>query len=179
MKPAAIDAQLVNARNVGCHKSVALTLHIPEERAAEFFEMFGWPTMANPIPIAIARLQTEKEVMQNTAGSVPNSRPTRNDKTPPRQEEAKPSGGAKTAFRDMRLPNQAGILCDTPAFRKFLRERLAWLRDLEPGDAADAVRKYCNVKSRSDIRPRTPSGDRWLKLVDEYRTWMHQPELVA
>src|SRR6185295_12913628 len=29
----------------------------------------------------------------------------------------------RTAFRDMRPANQAGILCDTPAFRKFMGER--------------------------------------------------------
>lgn len=56
-KPAAISGALVNMRNVGTHKSVALTVHVPEERAQEVIDAFGWPTMTAPVSIAIARLE--------------------------------------------------------------------------------------------------------------------------
>ena len=81
--------------------------------------------------------------------------------------------GAKTKFRDMRMPNQAGILCNTEAFQRFVAERVG-ISDHSDASAVDYVRDYCGVKTRGDIRPRTPSGDRWTKLVDEYRTWMHE-----
>lgn len=55
--PAAISGSLVNMRNVGTHKSVALTVHVPEERAQQVIAAFGWPTMTAPVPIAIARLE--------------------------------------------------------------------------------------------------------------------------
>jgi len=164
--PAAIEAQLVDMRNVGTHKVLRLTIHVPEEQALATIAAFGWPTGVAPVPIAIARLNDSEVV------------PPANDKQPrtetsPRQERSTPDG-AKTKFRDMRLPNQAGILCDTPAFRKFLNETQAYIVGDTPEDAAQVVRELCGVSSRSDIRPRCPSGDKWTRLVDEYRTWMHE-----
>ena len=120
--------------------------------------------------IAIARLTEEAANVTGPKAPVP-----------PRQQETQPVVGAKTStkFRDMRLPNQAGILCDTMSFQRFITERLKSEALLNSTETADYVRRCCNVASRSDIRPRTPSGDRWSKLVDEYRTWMHEPELVG
>lgn len=179
--PAAIAAQLVDMRNVGTHKSLRLTIHIPEEQALQAIAAFGWPTGVAPVPIAIARLNPESEVMQDrqvSPGRNSEERPTA-DKTPPRQEPSTPDGAkTKTAFRDMRMANQAGILCDKEPFRRFLRERLKW-SDPATFDAAEYVRRYCNVASRADIRPRTRSGDNWQKLFDEYQVWMHASEYAA
>ncbi len=170
MTAAAIEAQLIDMRNVGTHKSLKLTIHIPEEQALQAIAAFGWPTGVQPVRIAIARLT--EEAANVTGPKAPG---------PPRQQETQPVDGAKTktAFRDMRPANQAGILCETEAFNRFIAERLKWEGLWPEGKAADYVRRHCNVVSRKDIRPRTPSGDRWSKLVDEYRAWMHHPEMVA
>lgn len=176
--PAAIAAQLVDMRNVGTHKSLRLTIHIPEEQALQAIAAFGWPTGVAPVPIAIARLNPEKEVMPTEA----NSRAIQITDTPPRQEPSTPGGAkTKTAFRDMRLSNQAGILCNEGAFHRFLAEKLKYPQHAAMTDkaAADYVRRHCNVASRKDIRPRTPSGDRWQKLFDEYQVWMHASEYAA
>ena len=165
--PAAIAAQLVDIRNIGTHKVLKLTIHVPEEQALATIAAFGWPTGVAPVPIAIARIN-ESEVVHVAGPKVHTG-----TETSPRQEPT--PDGAKTKFRDMRLPNQAGILCDTRSFQKFLEERAGLANTtLVWGGAAGYVREYCGVKSRSEIRPRTPSGDRWTKLVDEYRTWMHE-----
>lgn len=55
-KLAAIEGQLVSIKNVSTHKSACLTIHVPEEYALKVIEAFGWPTMAAPVPVAIARL---------------------------------------------------------------------------------------------------------------------------
>ena len=55
-KPAAIFGSLVDIKNVNAHKSVRLTIDIPAEKAPEVVAMFGWPTMAEPVPVALARL---------------------------------------------------------------------------------------------------------------------------
>ena len=163
--PAAIAAQLVDIRNIGTHKVLKLTIHVPEEQALATIAAFGWPTGVAPVPIAIARIN-ESEVVHVAGPTVHTG-----TETSPRQEPT--PDGAKTKFRDMRLPNQAGILCNTEAFQRFLAENFK--RNISSAeDAAGYVRWYCSVASRSDIRPRTPSGDRWTKLVDEYRTWMHE-----
>lgn len=59
-KPAAISAQLVDMRNVGTHKCLKLTLHVPEEQALDAIAAFGWPTGAAPVPVAIARLNQQE-----------------------------------------------------------------------------------------------------------------------
>lgn len=54
--PAAIQGQLVSIKNVSTHKSACLTIHVPEEYALKAIEAFGWPTMVNPVLVAIAKL---------------------------------------------------------------------------------------------------------------------------
>jgi len=163
--PAAIAAHLVDIRNIGTHKVLKLTIHVPEEQALATIAAFGWPTGVAPVPIAIARIN-ESEV-------VPPDESNQQTETSPRQERVPDRVKTKTAFRDMRLSNQAGILCAEVPFQRFLAENFK--RNISSAeDAAGYVRWYCGVASRSDIRPRTPSGDRWSKLVDEYRTWMHE-----
>lgn len=54
--PAAIQGQLVSIKNVSTHKSACLTIHVPEEQALQAIEAFGWPTMVNPVPVALARI---------------------------------------------------------------------------------------------------------------------------
>src|ERR1019366_2338507 len=57
-EPAAIIASLVDVRNIAEHSSVVLKIHVPQERALEVIAAFGWPTGANPVAVAIARLDT-------------------------------------------------------------------------------------------------------------------------
>jgi hypothetical protein len=56
MKRAAIFGSLVDLKNVNAHKSIRLTIDIPAEQAAEVVAIFGWPTMAAPVPVALARM---------------------------------------------------------------------------------------------------------------------------
>jgi hypothetical protein len=58
-KRAAIFGSLVDVRNIGAHKCARLTVEVPAEQAAEIIAMFGWPTQAAPVPVAIARMVGE------------------------------------------------------------------------------------------------------------------------
>lgn len=158
------DFKLIKTRGV-----VSISFELPVEQAQAALDVLGgMPVAATEVWCAVARLGSEKEVMPPAT-----SKPT--TETPPRQKET--AGGAKQAFRDMRLPNQAGMLCAEVPFQRFLAETQR--HDIaSTDDAADYVRRYCGVASRSDIRPRCPSGDRWTRLVEEYRAWMHAPELA-
>jgi hypothetical protein len=60
MKRAAVYGSLVDLKNVNSHKSIRLTVDIPAERAAEVIGMFGWPTMADPVPVALAKMVLEE-----------------------------------------------------------------------------------------------------------------------
>lgn len=101
MASAAIAGSLVNMRNVGTHKSVALTIHVPEELAQQVIEAFGWPTAASPVAVALARLQTAKSEPEVT-------KPHRR-------------------MNELPLPQQAALLCDREAFARYLRD--VWNRD--------------------------------------------------
>lgn len=200
MTAAAIAAQLVDMRNVGTHKVLKLTIHVPEEQALEAIAAFGWPTGVSPVPIAIARLNSsgagERTARQLTSlenetaiRSPGGGHEVKSDNSPKHDDietaavagKPEPERPRRQVFREMRLANQAGMLCNELPFQRFLIERLKLPKtaQIEAIQAADYVRHLCKVASRSDIRPRTPSGDRWTRLVDEYRTWMHSPELVG
>lgn len=139
--PAAIAAQLVDMRNVGTHKSLKLTLHVPEEYALKTIEAFGWPTMVDPVPVALARLDPD--------------------------QAAKPR--PKVAV-EKRLTQQAGICCSDPVFRRFMvEEGKAYSPD--ESEVTIAVRSYCGVSSRSEIIPGSPAADKWDRLWGRFQAW--------
>jgi hypothetical protein len=125
---AVFSGALVNLKNVATHKSVALTVEVPEEYAAALVAAFGWPTRVRPVPVAIARL----------AGDVVQERP----------KEKK-----KEHWAEMSPSKQAAILCQDPDFQdwigavgeedsaKLVRGKcgVASRSDIVPGTPASAV----------------------------------------
>lgn len=75
---------------------------------------------------------------------------------------------AKRSWDEMTPAQQAGVLCADKSFCKFL----------ETDDPAEAVRNYCDVRSRADITPGSINAARWQELVAEYRAWMREPSVV-
>lgn len=145
--PAAITAQLVDVRNVAAHKSVRLELHVPAEQAGLVMAAFGWPTMADPVPVALARLQ-------------PTAKP---DATPAPAKE-------RTPFADLPYSQQAAMRCQEPRFAEFLSD-LFTTRIVGPQQAADRIRMQCRVKSRSEILRGEESGDIWECIEADYYAW--------
>lgn len=143
-KPAAIMGSLVDAKNVNAHKCVRLSIDVPSEHAAMVLAAFGWPTMADPIPVAIARLANPAEA---TAVAIENR-----------------STGTSYA-------QQAGIMAQEPAFVRFLSERGLFPAG-DDEDAAEAIRQHCGVKSRRDLIRGTAAGDRFRDLQLTYRNWL-------
>lgn len=151
--PAAITAQLVDVRNVAAHKSVRLELHVPAEQAGLVMAAFGWPTMADPVPVALARLQAAPEPI------------------------AKPEAPKeRKAFADMPYAQQIGIRCGEGEFQYFIKKKHSRLYGPGPfasnsDAAAQAVRNYCAVHSRSEIAESNQAGGRWRALEAEYWAW--------
>lgn len=170
--PAIISGSLVDVRNVGVHKAVRLTIHVPAEYAMKVFEAFGWPTSVDPVSVAIARLH-----------SLP-QRPPAVEATPQPAPigQAAPAG---TAPR-VRSPAQiAGYICTLPSFHKFLQEKFPVqfneaLEFLGPYTtfekaAAECVRDICTVDSRADI---TKDNAEWSALLLAYRLWEKEAEIL-
>lgn len=142
-KPAAIMGSLVDARNVGTHKSVKLTVHVPAELAMQVFEAFGWPTMVEPVAIAIARLDPDKAVKPRAAVAP-----------------------------EKKLAQQAGIMCADPVFQTFLiEEHIADYTAMGEDGAAAALRYHCGVNSRAEIVPGSFAADKFDALRSKYLAW--------
>jgi hypothetical protein len=154
---AAIQAQLVDIRNVGSLKSLKLTLHVPEEHALKAIEAFGWPTGANPVPVALARLKDGVEA------------------SAPREEQKPASPGcvappARRPFDSLPLPQQAAMICDRGDFRAFLNEEFNYACETAD-DAAEAVRERCNIASRSELGRNKKAAERFIELREQYQAW--------
>jgi hypothetical protein len=172
MKPAAaIAAQLVDIRNVGLHKSLKFTLHVPEEEALKAIEAFGWPTGANPVAVAIARLDLSKPGATRTRNA-----PAREAASDPGEPDT-PASRPHRPWDELSLAEQAGIACTDPKFRRYLFES-ACVRDDSEDAAAAAVRLTCGVRSRGDIRPGTEAAALWDQLYSAYQMWLRYPELA-
>lgn len=161
-KPAAIAAQLVDIRNVGAHKSLKLTIHVPVEQAHLVTEAFGWPTMVDPVPIAIARLkQQQEETNTATIKPAPVSPPMRAPKN--------------------RLTTRAAILCHERLFQQFVCIKLGIKMSPDctySAAAAEYVRDFCKVTSRKELEPGTEAGNRWDLLESAYICWRDAPQFV-
>jgi hypothetical protein len=150
--PAAISGSLVAMRNVGTHKSVALTIHVPEELGEQIVAAFGWPTSASPVPVAVARLNVHEKVDARPADVH-----EKVDKPPRRFSELPPS-------------QQAALKCQEPAFQRFVSE----LTGQPPNESytTPAMRRLLNVNSRSVLDTDPAATERWLTLLRQFDAWM-------
>jgi hypothetical protein len=149
---AAIIASLVDVRNIAEHSSVVLKIHVPQERALEVIATFGWPTGANPVPVAIARLDTNvapPKLVEALGDSAPKER----------------LAGERHKFHELPMPTQAAIKSQDVTFQLWASAQ-SWGEGLP--DAASAIRRFCGVNSRADILPGTGAGDLWISLLREY-----------
>lgn len=160
---AIISGSLVDVRNVGTHKSVKLTIHVPEELAMQVMEAFGWPTGVNPVEVAIARLNTKSSPAVSQAEKQPG--PATPGKPVPVRADKE-----KRKWSELNYAQQAGIRCADPVFWAFLRETNRSNCNDE-ADAADFVRHVCGVASRKDINPAMASGLLWESLDAAYDDW--------
>lgn len=200
-KTSAIDAYLVDVKNVNTHKVVELKIHVPQERAMEVFELFGWPTMVNPVSIAIARLRPTfeigKQIIENTEDfdkqdaiirltdqPVMADASTCEDEVRILDVEQNPQGltSATKPKREITLAERIGIICSDENFRKFLQleKTVIWNNVLKyPRQAktrewivAEVVRVICGVNSRSEITYDSEPATKWKQLYIEFQDWL-------
>lgn len=149
----AVSGSLVDVKNVNTHKCVRLVIDVPAERAAEIVAAFGWPTMVNPVSVAIAKIHDQPEVA-----------------SPDLQPKEAPKERAR--FKDLPLMQQAAMRCQEPLFRAFLETVYPLLGRVNDAEgAADIVRNFCRVSSRREIIAGTHAGNFWAHLEGRYDRW--------
>jgi hypothetical protein len=160
--PAITHGSLVDVRNVNQHKCVRLVIDIPAERAREIIDTFGWPTMVDPVPVAIARLAPSVQQREETA--APRKAPV------PTAQPRQPTLPGHPSYAQ-----RLGIACSKPSFWRFLEEQKLQAKPYAKiacaDEAADVVRFLCEVKSRNETIIGTPAGKRADSLLSEYTAW--------
>ena len=149
--PRAITGQLVDAKNIAVHKAMRLSIDVPAELGAEIVKLFGWPTMAQPVPVAVARL-AEPGQIEAKAEPAANS-----------------NGREHGPWASLTPTLQSVLRCQTPAFWTLLREEGESNCSSEDA-AATYVRAICGVNSRSSLTGK--AGQKWLALDSRYQAWL-------
>ena len=88
-------------------------------------------------------------------------------KSPP-EESVKAKG--KRAWHELTPTEQAGVTANDPVFWRFLREDGQKSVDNEQ-HAAEYIRWYCGVKSRSEILSNIAAMARWDELHSKFTAW--------
>lgn len=141
---AAFQARFAHYERKPGLKVMRLHFEVPLEKGMETISILGEPTPDNDVWVGIALL-----------GGEPN--------------EEKPS---ERKWRDVPLAEQAGIRCEQEAFMKFLRTTRFVSGAYKNFTAADLVRTYCAVESRSELDADNDAANRWINLDKEFQAWM-------
>jgi hypothetical protein len=155
--PAITHGSLVDVRNVNQHKCVRLVIDIPAERAREIIDMFGWPTMVDPVPVAIARLidQQREEQSASSKTQIPTAQP----------RQSTPAGAPQTYAKRL------GMACTQPRFWMFMFEHTKRQFSVtNEEEAANVVRNYLGCKRRDTI-VNTPAGNKARDLLADFDVW--------
>jgi hypothetical protein len=152
---AAIEAQVVDIANDRVHKgSIRIILHVPVEKGGLLTACLGWPSYTNPVPVALARLNTAKQIEAAKTNVAP----------------------------EKRLVQRAGIMCNDPLFFQYLNtaykadEPFDLVKDSEM--AAIIVRKFCRVQSRSEILVGTEAATRFDLLESAFIAWRDKDKFI-
>lgn len=162
--PAAFRATVHSLRQVPSRKICQLVLELPIEETASvaaIAEHGAWVAIArlNPDAPKVGSFETkDNRVVEGDGRRV----------HPPLQPDAKP----QHRWEVLPYPQQAGIRASDPIFWAFLQATFSRLCNSEE-TAAELIRAYCGVASRSLLssRPQSEGGRRWAKLDLSFLAW--------
>lgn len=146
-KPAAIKASFSDWRTVKTRKVLQLIFEVPLEGQADVLTYLGTPSVLESKWCGIALIQE-----------------------PTTPAPARIENKSKQSWSEMLPAQQAAIRCNEPGFLKFLEhKKLGVCSDSHA--AANAVRLYCDIDSRSKLNTNSGAAAIWKKLDDAYFYW--------
>jgi hypothetical protein len=92
---------------------------------------------------------------------------------PASPQDSRPDRAKRMDWRDMQPAAQAALRCDQPAFRTFLMEQHSF-RPREansPDEAAEFIRSFFGIKSRSELGTDHRKRVLWKQLDDQFQAW--------
>src|SRR5262249_23972641 len=129
----------------------------------------GMPDPGKSVWCAVARLDPR-------VGTEPTTEPITKSVASPDSAAQRPNSGfdsrdgGRRPFTSLPLPHQAAILCQDATFRAFLREEYNYHIETE-SDGVEALRSYCRVDSRRDLKPDKPEGAAFIELREQFMAW--------
>jgi len=117
---------------------------------------------------------------QSLSRSGPASRQGQGESLPPDnthsdQPHNEGGGTKRKSWHEMTPAQQAGILCDDPAFRKFLGETYP---EQDGFTATGIIYNICGIKSRTEIIPGSKANNIWREITSDYRMWQLEASVV-
>lgn len=152
-------------------------------QAGELCDQLRNAPLGTRYQLALVEIGDDEQPINRKGGDAPElagaESPQRSKSVPdtqPRSVSTAQAGAEKErrSFNEMSPAQQAGMLCQEPAFIRFIGEK----HDEAVTNkflAADWVRLNCRVKSRSQI---TADNAAWSSIVLAYRIWQHEAQVV-
>lgn len=138
----ALQATYADIKTVKTRGVCQIVLEMPIEGMSDAIALLGAPVPGNEVWVAIARLRSG---------------------APAVDQIQVPKKGT--------LAQQAGILCNEPAFWRFLAEETG-LTVISAEMAAAEVRRICGVESRATLDRDDEAGRRFRNLKADYQNWL-------
>jgi hypothetical protein len=126
-------------KTVKTRSTCQLILELPIEALTDVVALLGAPVPGNEVWVAVARLMTEAELERGIEALAPPHKPKS-------------------------LAQIAGIVCNEPAFWKYIRVKGA-------DEAAEYVRGHCGVTSRAALDSNEDAANAFRTLKADYIIW--------
>lgn len=148
-------------------------IDIPQEYNNLFLKMFGSPDRANPVPVALARLQPDTGA-QAPEDNGPDSNPACTGALPDSgaaapMRESKGEDRPRTPFKDLPRSQQAAIKCQDLDFQQWIGVERARLGLISGAECADRIIKSkLEIGSKKTLDGNQFYADRWDALLTDY-----------
>jgi hypothetical protein len=147
-KPAVISGVYVDCKFMAGFKVARISIDIPIEHSNEFLRMFGAPDRANPVHVAVARLQEGA------------SAPT----VPEKAVEPAPVEKAET-----KRSNLAAILCkNSEGFQAWLVDTY-WTGKEDIGDYDGLLKRALGITSKTEIDTNPDKAEAWERMLTTFK----------
>lgn len=140
-----LKATYADLKTVKTRSTCQLILELPIEALTDVVALLGAPLPGGEVWVAVARLRHEATVEENAAVD-----PT----------------ALEPPHRPKSLAQIAGIICNEPAFWKYIHVANA-------DEAAEYVRGHCGVSSRSALDSNEDAAQAFRTLRTDYGLWLN------
>lgn len=177
MTAAAFHASYADFKLIKGRKCAQIILEVPIEAAdAALTALGGVPQPHIETWLAIARLDTKAVSEPPKAIAPPAGDGAKRSLFMEMAKDRDAPPKERRSWSALSYAEQAGIRCQEPDFWQFVNESNKPDLPIDSGDsAAEYVRDFCGVKSRSEIKTFTDGAMKWRRLDAEYESWQRRP----